>query len=119
MTKEDVKRIKETIDRYPPNILTKFYFSYMGKDVSPQNRTQKKVFEYLMFILFIVMMVFVALDNRNVVSILVIVYSITLGLTVIGGFVAVFTNNHRISHICKELNISKSQYDYFVHKYNL
>lgn len=119
MTKEDVKRIKETIQRHPSNTLTRFYFSYMGKDVSPQKRIQKRIFEYLLITLFIVMMVFVAFDNRNVVAILVTIYSIILALTVIGGFVAVLTNNHRISRICKELNISKSQYDYFVQKYNL
>ena len=117
------KITKEQFDnatkKYPPNKWITFAYKYFSKSTVKSDLT----------ITNIVLIVFIALFGigffgtvfnapKKMILISTIIYSILLGTLVLYLFSAAFMNNTRLKKICRELGVSRKEYDKLVEKFS-
>lgn len=96
--------------RHQPNKFTKF----MYKNFGVTNNDKLTGYQWLLLIIFVI---FNVLGFFTRIIPIVLFPNIVLGVVVISGFIAVFMNNSRIKKICKELNISRFEFNMYSSRY--
>lgn len=102
----------EVFNKYVPNKYTQFVYKFFSKG---------NIFFKWSFIilgtLFGIGFIGAILQNEIIKSIATWLFIILLTIIVFGKLVAAFFNNRCINKICKELNITKIQYDRYYNLY--
>lgn len=104
---------------YPPNRWINFMFKYFSRKTTKEDSKYKKVLTYSIFGLFFCGLIgTIAEAPKFLIGVFFVSMSILLISLVIGSFIAFVMNQYRIIKICKELNISKTEYNLLVNLYN-
>lgn len=116
------KITKEQFDtacnKFPPSNYIKFAFKYFSKSTEKSDMAISHTVTYILLGLFAVGFFGTAFGApRKIIAISTIVYSILLALLVGYLFSAVLFNNRRIDKICKELGVSREEYNALVNKF--
>jgi len=105
-------------NNHSPSGWIKFAYKYFSKETEMKDMAVKKTVVGVLIGLFGLGMIATILNlSEKVVGLFVIPYSILLAVLVLYLFSAVFLNNFRIKKICKELGITKEQYNALVSKF--
>ena len=105
-------------NKHLPNGWIKFAFKYFSNSTEAQNMSLKNNIAYSLLGLFLIAFfgtVFHA--PKAFIEVFISIYSILLVALALYLFSAIFLNNHRITLICKELGITKDEYNVLVSAY--
>jgi len=105
-------------NKHLPNAWIKFAYRYFSKETVDGDMDVKNTVVYTLGGLFLLGMIATMLNlSDKIVGLFVIPYSILLAILVLYLFSAVFLNNFRIKKICKDLGITKEQYNALVSQF--
>lgn len=104
------------------NRLVKFMFRYFSKSTKKEDKYVSRIFSYVTLFFFFMGFLGNIIGNDIIVKYSTFIFSGLVVLIVILSFYAFLYNNIKINKICKELNISKKEYQnlyrlYFENKY--
>jgi len=97
-------------NKHLPNKWTEFVYKYLIKRINK-----------LMYVLLAIVclgLVFTIIETPRIfIAIPTYIFLIVFGIATLCSFTAIFFNNIRIDRICKELKISKIEYNILIEKY--
>jgi hypothetical protein len=105
-------------EKHLPSRWIKFAFKYFSKETEKKDMKISNTIAYILIALFVFGFVGTVFSlSKSILLVTTVSYSIILALLVMYLLSAVILNNRRIVKICKELNISKYQYNTLVEKF--
>lgn len=117
-TKITKEQFDAAYNNHLPSGWIRFAYKYFSKETEQKNMAVKNTVVYFLLSLFGLGFIATVLNLSNkIVGLFVIPYSILLAVLVLYLFSAVFLNNFRIGKICKELGVTKLEYNALVSKF--
>ena len=105
-------------NKYLPNKWIKFAYKYFSSETERKNIALKNTIIYVLSGLFGLGFISTIIGlSKSIIVTITIIYSILLAILVLYLFSAVLLNNLRTNKICKELSITKEEYNDLVNKF--
>jgi len=112
------KQFDAATNNHLPNNWIKFTYKYFSSETEKKDMKLNNTIIFTLLSLFVVGFVSTILKlPKRIIIITALIYSILLAILVLYLLSAVILNNNRINKICKELGITKEEYNGFVIKF--
>lgn len=108
--------IRDYLEDHQPNKVIKFYFKYFSKSSLPQDKSKSMWLTAWFLVLFAVGFTGTVINNRSLTAVATILFVATLFIFVTGYIYVAIANNLRLRKLCKELNLTKKEYEGLIDK---
>lgn len=116
ITKE---QFDKACNKYPPNKWITFAYKYFSKSTVKSDLTLKNTVVFIFIALFGIGFFGTVFNaSKRLIMLSTIIYSIILGVLVLYLLSVAILNYIRLTKICKELGVSRKEYDKLVEKFS-